>query len=114
MKSIDTIALTVQQREALHEIKLRLRKKFDIEAFVLYGSVARGEADEESDADLLVLTSRLLNRFERHEITDVVFEVNLRYDTNFSTLVVDKESWETGMISVLPIHEEIIREGIPV
>jgi predicted nucleotidyltransferase len=114
VKTIDTIALTEKQREALNEIKLRLREKFDIEAFVLYGSVARGEADEESDEDLLVVTSRPLNRFERHEITDVVFEANLRCDTNFSTLVVDRESWETGKISVLPIRDEIIRDGIPV
>jgi uncharacterized protein len=114
VKSIDTINLSVQQCEALSEIKLRLREKFDITDFVLYGSVARGQADEESDADLLIVTSGPLSRFERHGITDIVFEVNLRYDTNFSTLVVDRESWETGMISVLPIRNEIIRDGIPI
>ncbi len=112
--SIDAITLTRDQREALGEIKRRLREKFEIKAFILYGSVARGEADEESDADLLIVTSGPLTRFERHEITDVVFDVNLRYDTTFSTLVVDSETWETGMISVLPIRDEIIREGIPV
>jgi uncharacterized protein len=114
VKSIDTITLTLNQREAISEIKQRLREKFDIKAFVLYGSVARGEADAESDADLLVVTSGPLTRFERHEITNVVFEVNLRYDTTFSTLVLDSKTWETGLISVLPIRDEIIRDGIPV
>jgi predicted nucleotidyltransferase len=81
---------------------------------VLFGSLARGQADEESDVDLLVVTARRLTRWERHEITNVVFEVNLRYDTNFSTLVVDAESWETGIVSVLPIRDEIRRDGVQV
>jgi hypothetical protein len=55
--------------------------------------MARGEADEESDSDLLVTLTKL-TRFERHEITDSVFEINLKYDTNFSTLVIDNESWK--------------------
>jgi predicted nucleotidyltransferase len=76
--------------------------------------VARGQATEESDADLLIVTSNPLTRFEGHEITNVVFEVNLHYDTNFSTLVVDRRSWNTGIISVLPVRNEILRDGIQV
>lgn len=114
MKHIEDVPITPKQLEALSEIKRRLVEKFDIEVFVLYGSVARGQADEESDVDLLVVTSKPLTRFERHGITNVVFEVNLQYDTNFSTLVVDLKSWETGIISVLPVRDEIIRDGIQV
>ena len=92
LKHADNIPLTSKQLQALSEIKRRLLEMFDIEAFVLYGSVARGQATEESDADLLIVTSRPPTRFERHEITNVVFEVNLRCDTNFSTFVVDLRS----------------------
>ncbi len=59
-----------------------------------------------------MVTSQPLTRFEPHQITDVVFDVNLQYDTNFSTLVVDYKSWETEIISILPIPDEIIRDGI--
>lgn len=58
----------------------------------MYGSVTRGEAGEESDVDLLILTVKLLSRPTRHEITDMVFEVNLTYRMNFRTLVVDRIS----------------------
>lgn len=78
----------------------------------LFGSVVRGEADEESDIDLLVVTKQPLNRRERHQITDIVCEINLDYGTNFSTLVVDSEAWEHGPISLLSIHEEVQREGV--
>jgi len=114
VKHIDNIPMAPKQLEALREIKRRLLEKFDIKALVLYGSVARNQADEESDVDLLIVTSKPLSRFERHEITNMVFEVNLQYDTTFSTLVVDLASWETGIISVLPLRDEIIRDGIQV
>jgi len=114
MKPVNDIAMTSEQREALAEIKRRLLEAFDIRAIVLYGSFARGQADEESDVDLLIVTALPLTRFQRHEITKVVFEVNLQHDTNFSTLVVDLKSWETGAFSVLPIHDEILRDGIAV
>jgi len=114
LKQIDNIPITPNQLAALGEIKTRLLETCEIKALVLYGSLARGQADEESDVDLLVVTARRLTRPERHEITNVVFEVNLQYDTNFSTLVVDVKSWETGIISVLPIRDEIIRDGVQV
>ncbi len=115
VKQLDNL-LSPNQRQALAEVRRRLLGDPDIEVeeIVLYGSVARGEADEESDLDLLVVTARPLSRTESHEkITHVVFEVNLRFDTNVSTLVVDRHEWETGLIAVLPIREEILRDGVP-
>ncbi len=114
MKLMDDILMTPEQREALAEIKRRLLEKFDVRTIVLFGSLARGQADDESDADLLVVMDRPLTRFQRHEITNEVFDVNLQYDTNFSTLVVGRQAWETGVVSVLPIHDEILRDGVQV
>lgn len=79
---------------------------------ILYGSIVRGESNEESDIDFLVLTRRPLTRYERHQITDIVFEINLEFETNISTLVVDHNPWTTGTIAVLPIHAEIEEEGV--
>lgn len=114
MKTIEQIGLSESQQKALTEIRESLSGAFEIVAMTLYGSAARGDADEESDIDLLIVTAVPLSRPVRHQITDIVFEINLRYDTNFSTLVVDRKSWETGLFSVLPLRDEIIREGVPV
>ena len=113
MKRLDDIPLSPNQLQALDEVRRRLFRDFDVEAILLYGSVARGEADEESDLDLLVLTTKPLTRTARHRITDAVFEVNLHHGTNLSTLVVDRSAWEAGPVSVLPIRDEILKDGIP-
>lgn len=112
MKGLDDIAVTPKQAKALRDLKSRILDDFDIEALILYGSTARGVADVESDIDLLILSDQPLTRFKRHQITDLVFEVNLHYDTNFSTLVVDRSAWERGAISVLPLRNEILKDGI--
>jgi predicted nucleotidyltransferase len=113
MKTLDQINLTPNQQQALSELRERLSGSFEIVTMTLYGSVVRGEAEDESDLDLLIVTARSLPRPVRHQITDIVFEINLRCGTNFSTLVVDRVSWESGLFSVLPLHDEIVREGVP-
>ena len=112
METLSNSMLSKNQHKALEELRHRLFHMFDVESLILFGSAARGEADEESDCDLLVVTTNTLTRPERHEITDMVFEINLLHDTNFSTLVIDHDSWETGTFSVLPLREEIIEDGI--
>lgn len=114
MKTIEQINLSANEQQALAEIRERVAAAFEITTMTLFGSVARGNAVEESDIDLLIVTAMQLSRPVRHQITDIVFEINLRYDTNFSTLVVDRNSWETGLFSVLPLRDEIIREGVTV
>lgn len=113
MKRLDDVSLSPNQLQALDEVRRRLVHDFNVEAILLYGSVVREEADEESDLDLLVLTTEPLTRTARHGITDAVFEVNLHHGTNLSTLVIDRSAWETGPVSVLPIRDEILKEGIP-
>jgi len=112
MKSIDNIAISPEIRKALMELRNKIFAMFDIQSLILYGSVARNESDNESDIDLLIITKQSLTRFQRHEITDMVFDINLHYGTNFSTLVVDLNLWEGGFIRVLPLHEEILKDGI--
>jgi uncharacterized protein len=99
-------------KAALAAAKKNITERFDISAMILFGSVARGDNDAESDADILVLTKRVLSREERHGITDIIFEINLEMGTNLSTTVVDNESWERGMYSVLPLRGEIRKDGV--
>ncbi len=112
MKTLDQIILTPNQQQALEKLKLRLAGSFDIVGITLFGSIARGEADDESDLDLLLITRLPLNRIVRHQITDIVCEINLQFDTNLNTRVVDQAAWQSGLYFILPIHKEIFVEGV--
>jgi predicted nucleotidyltransferase len=78
MKHLDSVPLTSIQYQALVDLQQRVADLCDMTQMILYGSVTRNEADEESDLDLLIVTTQPLTRPARHEITDVVFDVNLR------------------------------------
>ena len=112
-KTLEHTSLSPVEREALAVLRQRLFAEFDfVEELILFGSAARGTADEESDIDLLVLTKYQLSFSVRHQITDLIFELNLEYETNFSTLVVPRIQWQTGVLSILPIRTEVENEGI--
>jgi uncharacterized protein len=96
---------------ALSQLKTRLTAGYPVVRLILFGSAVRGAMDEESDVDVLVLTSRPLKSAERNALYDEVFAINLRYDTNVSVLVTDLQNWETGPLSVMPIREEVEKEG---
>lgn len=107
--------LSAIEHQAILALKRSLLRSLDfVEEIVLFGSVARGEADDESDIDLLVLTGRPVSYKERHQITAVITDINLEFEANFSSIVVDRNTWEQGPISHLPIKANIEREGVPV
>jgi len=106
MKKIDNIKIFGINSKALTELKERVSEKVPVRHYILYGSYSRGEYDNESDIDLLVLTERPISNKERNSISDVVFEVNLLYNTNFSTTTAEINEWENGILSVLPFYDQ--------
>lgn len=114
MKKNKKSFLSSIQNQAITELKQLLFEKFNIVNIILFGSTVHSESSSESDIDILIITPKPFSRVERHKITDLVFEINLVHDTNFSTLVIDNDSWENGPISILPIHDEIVRNGVEI
>lgn len=49
---------------------------------------------------------------ERYDIYAIVTNINLSFDTDTSVLVVCQESWGNGLHSILPIKEEVNRDGV--
>jgi len=77
---------------------------------VLFGSVARGEADRESDVDLLVLLAQPLDYFrELRTITDVLYPVQLETDCLISAKPAPEDAFEEG---ALQLYRNAKREGV--
>ena len=114
MKKLDDLKLPQSVTDALRAAHERLSAEFDVDRIVLFGSVVRGTADEESDVDLLIVLRKPPNHQVRNRISSIILDVNLAYGTNLSELIVDRQTWDHGIPSVLPIHEVIEEEGVPV
>ena len=112
MKTIDDLELDPRDRLAIREAADLLRGRFPVDQIILFGSKARGDDDGESDIDLLILTSRPLYRAEQHAVIDDLFPLQLRHDVVLSVVIVPTEEWNTGVVSVLPIHDEVREQGV--
>lgn len=103
---------TERLRETIQAAQRCISSEFVVDRIILFGSAAKGQADEESDVDILIVLRDIPSHRIRNRISSIILDINLEYDTNLSGLVVDKKSWDDGPLSVLPIHEEVEREGI--
>jgi predicted nucleotidyltransferase len=112
MKALSDLQLPRQLWSALQETKRQISAEFAVDRIVLFGSVVRGEADEESDVDLLIVLRQPSNHLVRNQISRLLVDINLEYDTNLSGLVVEQTAWDAGLLTVLPIRVEIQEKGI--
>ena len=108
----DAQYLTGREKEGLIERKRRVSALFDVRQYILFGSKARGDAEAGSDIDLLIITKGSLTWEEKERITREVLDVNLEYDTDFSRTVVDAETWDSSLWSIVPLRCSVAKEGI--
>ncbi len=111
MKTLKEISVAKRDRDAVAEASRILKEQFSNEQVILFGSKARGDDDEESDIDLLLITTRPLSWDERDRITDLLFDVEIAHGVVISTLDVAVTDWTTGIFTLLPIYGEISKDG---
>jgi len=112
MNTLENINIKDNEKNAVLEASAMLRGAFLVKEVVLFGSKARGDDDEESDIDLLVLTSQPVSWNERKAINNALYEIQMKYDIIISTLITTVTEWNEGTFSVLPIHGEISDQGV--
>ena len=112
MRTVENLKLKKNEKSAIKEATRILKERFSVKEVILFGSKARGNSDRESDIDLLLLTTNPLDWRERHAIVDALFEVEMNHDVVISIIVNTHHDWNDGICTVLPIHEEISREGV--
>ena len=111
MKSFESASLMKNESEAIEAAIRMLKSKFSVSKIILFGSKARGDHDEHSDIDLLVVASKLLHWKEEKAIVGALFDIGMEYNVIFSPLFTSVDEWENGIFTEFPVYQEISRDG---
>lgn len=83
-----------------------------LKGLILYGSVARNQADSMSDIDLLVLLNKPFDYFsELRQVIEVLYPIQLESEQLISAKPVSPDEFEYGSIQ---LYRNAKREGIRV
>jgi len=101
-----------QDKRVLETFAARIRQEFPEARVWLYGSRARGDAQNNSDYDMCVVVNQLDEEADRR-ISGIAFEVGWEADVLITTVTYSREQFEHGPWSVSPLVLSIQREGAP-
>lgn len=80
---------------------------------ILYGSFARGDYTENSDIDIMILTTLTDEKIERIENTifDLAFDFQMKYFVDISVVIKNEEQFNYWL-GALPFYDNVKKEGV--
>ena len=100
-------------KELITEVVSGLREIFkeNIYEIILYGSVARGEATDESDIDIALILNSDLTERDKKLFLEWNANLDLKFDKVFSIVDVTKDKIEKWG-KIVPFYMNIQKEGM--
>ncbi len=83
----------------------------NMSAIILYGSIARGDATDESDIDIAIVIKKEMDNQTKRRFISWAADMDIRYERVFSIIDIQEENmkkWEKA----LPFYQNIRKEGI--
>jgi uncharacterized protein len=102
---MDREKLLEQIRQAAHEVEPNAE-------IIFYGSQSRGDALSESDWDFLILVDGPLTDERVDRLRHRLYEVEWESGEVISSIVRNREEWNSSLYKALPFHQRVEREGI--
>ena len=86
-----------------------------LKSVILYGSYARGDYNESSDIDIMILVTLSENQIKQSEnhIYDDAFDLELKYGKVLSPVIKNQEFFEYWS-DTLPFYRNVKTEGVQV
>ena len=107
--------MPVAKREIVMSFARKVRKILgkNLKQVILYGSYARGDYTEDSDIDIMVLTTLTDKEIEQieTEIYDLAFYYLMDYGVDISVVIKNEEQFNYWL-GALPFYDNVEKEGI--
>ena len=97
--------LIEQIRQAVYKVELEAE-------IILYGSRSRGDAFSESDWDLLILVDGPISDERTDRIRHRLYEIEWESGEVISSIVRNREEWNSDLYEAMPFHQRVQQEGI--
>lgn len=107
-------SLTPEENRQLLELKDSLKGLMGdrLKGFLLYGSRARGDHQDESDIDIAIIVAGLTRELKK-QVLDRVADWELKYLTPISALVLSQQDFDLLKRRERRLALDIEKEGIP-
>ena len=114
MKSLKEKNKILNEKEfnAVSKLKFELLNSFPGAELVLFGSRARGDFVDFSDIDILILVDKEVDHELKDKIIEIAYDIELEFNIVFGLVIENKKSWRSSKYSVMPLFQNIEREGV--
>ena len=79
---------------------------------ILYGSRARGDATEDSDYDLLIVSDVPATLKNEDRFRGTLYDIQLESGTVITVILANRAAWGSPLYKAMPLHQNITREGV--
>lgn len=112
MDTLTSHTIPVESRAIASLVKEEIMNADATAAVILFGSRARGDAENESDWDFLILTQQAETELLADKLRKIMLrQVELKYDVAISLIVKSAAVWQNDYV-VTNIFQSINEEGI--
>lgn len=113
--SLNSLNLTEDEKNILRELKKELHRLMDnsLEGLYLYGSKARGDFDEQSDLDVIIIVQGLTKELKDKILTKIA-DLEFEYLSPLSVMVISKEDFDNLKKRERRLALDIEKEGISI
>jgi uncharacterized protein len=106
-------SMTATERQVLDRFKAALHRSLDVADIILFGSRARGDAEEFSDMDVIVVIEGEVDRRVRDLVSDAAWEAGFEAGIVMVPVVFPRSEWESDAVRYSLLGRAVAQEGVP-